>query len=105
MKIKNEKTSILPENLALSVWWPIVFIATCSVCYLHAIYWKEVSYQEVLGKIHQLENEKVLILQQQQELRDQINSQSDPAWVEMVLKRNLGLVPIDQVKVYFKEDS
>lgn len=42
---------------------------------------------------------------EQQELILQIESQTDPAWVEMVLKRNLGLVPEGQVKVYFKKGS
>lgn len=34
-------------------------------------------------------------------LTRQINSQSDPAWIEMVMKKELGLVPEGQVKIYF----
>lgn len=38
-------------------------------------------------------------------LMRQINSQSDPAWIEMVLKKELGLVPEGQIKVYFTTDT
>lgn len=31
----------------------------------------------------------------------EINSQSDPAWVELMLMKNLGLVPEGQIKVFF----
>lgn len=34
-------------------------------------------------------------------LTRQINSQSDPSWIEMVLKKELGMVPEDQIKIYF----
>jgi hypothetical protein len=38
---------------------------------------------------------------QNEYLTRQINSQSDPAWIEMVMKKELGLVPEGQVKIYF----
>ena len=38
---------------------------------------------------------------QKEYLTRQINSQSDPAWIEMVMKKELGLVPEGQVKIYF----
>lgn len=37
----------------------------------------------------------------QRNLIRQINSQSDPAWVELLLKRELGLVPEGQKKIHF----
>ena len=36
-------------------------------------------------------------------LKKSINSQSDPAWIEMVLKKELGLVPEGQTKIYFPD--
>lgn len=44
-------------------------------------------------------------LLRQENLKRQINSQSDPAWVEMVLKKELGLVPEGQIKVYFSNGT
>ena len=66
---------------------------------------KNNSYEEMLTRLHSLEKEKAIAMAEQQELILQIESQADPAWVEMVLKRNLGLVPEGQVKVYFKKGS
>jgi hypothetical protein len=82
-------------------WWVIVFVALCSVLYLHAMRQKEASYKEMMSRLEILQQEKVLAQAQQEELLLQIQSQSDPAWVELVLKRNLGMVPEGQTKVYF----
>jgi len=82
--------------------WVVVFMVACSSFYLHAIGQKESEYKEMVARLQTLEKEKEFVLQQQQELALQIKSQSDPAWVEMVLKRNLGLVPMGQTKVYFQ---
>lgn len=48
-----------------------------------------------------LQQEKDKLLQEQSDLKLQVNSQSDPAWVELTLKRKLGLVPEGQKKVFF----
>ena len=32
----------------------------------------------------------------------QVGSQSDPEWVQLVLKRKLGLIPAGQEKIYFE---
>jgi len=85
-------------------WWVIAFVALCGVIYLHGVRQKNITYQEMTGRLQILETEKALALAQQEELLLQIQSQSDPAWVEMVLKRNLGLVPEGQTKVYFHQN-
>ena len=82
-------------------WWVIAFIALCGVLYLHGVRQKNIAYQEMTARLQKLETEKALAISEQEELLLQIQSQSDPAWVEMVLKRNLGLVPDGQTKVYF----
>jgi hypothetical protein len=85
-------------------WWVIAFVALCAVLYLHGVRQKNIAYQEMAGRLQILEKEKARILTEQEELLLQIQSQSDSAWVEMVLKRNLGLVPEGQTKVYFHQD-
>lgn len=45
-------------------------------------------------KAKQEKNHELLVLQ--------IHSASDPAWIELVLKRELGLTPEGQTKVVFK---
>lgn len=48
-----------------------------------------------------LKSELKMLEDQKEYLSRQINSQSDPSWIEMVMKKELGLVPEGQVKIYF----
>lgn len=52
-----------------------------------------------------LEKQKKEALKLQQQLILEINSQSDPAWVELVLIKVLGLLPEGQTKVYFNKPT
>ncbi|CAM0117557.1 hypothetical protein [Rhabdochlamydiaceae symbiont of Dictyostelium giganteum] len=66
---------------------------------------KENNYQLLLVKLNSLEEEKREAISSQEELLLQIQSQSDPEWVEMVLKRQLGMVRHGQTKIYFHNNS
>ena len=46
-------------------------------------------------------NKKKEAFATKEHLLEQLESQDDPLWVEMLLKKNLGLVPKGQVKVVF----
>jgi hypothetical protein len=94
----REKRHWLQRN-----WWVIAFASLCGVLYLHGVRQKNTAYFEMTARLQGLEAEKALALADQEELLLQIQSQSDPAFVEMVLKRNLGLVPEGQTKVYFHQ--
>lgn len=37
------------------------------------------------------------------QLKEEVNSQSDPAWIELVLKKELGLIPEGQIKIVFND--
>ena len=58
-------------------------------------------YQQLTEQSAHLQIEKQKLLLRQQNLQLQINSQSDRAWVELILMKELGLVPEEQRKVYF----
>ncbi len=85
-----------------SSWWVVVFGLVCLLFYFQASQTKNKVYNEAALQLKSLENEKNIALATREELLLQLQSQSDPAWVEMVLKRNLGVVPEGQVKVYFQ---
>jgi hypothetical protein len=53
------------------------------------------------SQLQTLLNRRQMAIQQQNKLKQQLNSQSDPAWIEIVLKRELGLIPEGQIKVLF----
>lgn len=59
---------------------------------------KEVLNQQLTALLE--EKEKAMKIQEKLLLT--INSQSDPAWIELVLFRELGLVPEGAAKVWFK---
>ena len=84
--------------------WFFLCLAGAALFYLHFMREKSRTYDEMTLQLHQFEKDKVEALKTHADLMLQIQSQSDPAWVEMVLKRNLGLVPEGQVKVYFHNE-
>ena len=57
--------------------------------------------KELTIQLKQLKSEKEKALDLQKSLLMQINSQSDPAWIELTLRKVLGVVPEGQTKVFF----
>lgn len=97
---------VLSKCLSVMVsWsWVIGFVAICLVSYANAFRKKEMQ-KHILGqRCYDLIKERNCILAEQDELRLQINSQSDPLWIEMTLMKGLGLVPEGQKKILFDED-
>jgi hypothetical protein len=84
----------------LGGWFFLALAGALLFCF-YAIREKKHAYTEVTAKLHELEKERNDALEAHADLLLQIQSQSDPAWVEMVLKRNLGMIREGQVKVYF----
>jgi hypothetical protein len=56
-------------------------------------------------QITQASSETKRQLKIQESLKREIQSQNDPAWVELVLIRCLGLVPEGSTKVYFSDSG
>lgn len=82
-------------------WWVWLFLLLCALGLRMATERREAlhlaleaEYLEVTGRI-------VIAKSRQEELQLQLQSQSDPAWIEVTLMRWLGLVPEGQTKVYF----
>ena len=53
------------------------------------------------AKVDLLEEQLHLAADNREDLLLQIESQSDPSWTEMLIKKHLGMVPFGQTKVYF----
>jgi hypothetical protein len=82
-------------------WWTILLLLFCYGVYLHAMHKKKELYVELKTKVDLLEQQLVTARDTREDLLLQIQSQSDPAWIEMLLKKHLGMVPFGQTKVYF----
>lgn len=95
----------LYETLIIRSWWVLCFLAICYFFHAHAMQNKEQVRGELMGRLHSFEGEKERALMEREDLMLQINSQSDPSWIQMTLMKGLGVVPEGQTKVYFKKDE
>lgn len=102
--IESSKTSVMSqmiEEFFIRSWWVILFVLGCYVCYEHGLKKKDNDFAKLQLHYFDLQKKKKFLLLQQEELSRQVNSQSDPAWVELVLMKGLGLTPEGQTKVLF----
>jgi hypothetical protein len=102
--MKPHSPSRAPKPWYSQTRWLVAVFILCAAVYLHALRQKDRTYQAATSQLQTLEQEKQAALAQQEDLLSEIHSQSDPAFVEMCLKRNLGLVPEGQTKVYFHKE-
>jgi hypothetical protein len=98
-KTKREKVLDL---FVMRSWWVLLFAAGCYLLYSQGMHKKREAYLELVARSKTLEAEKKRVLEEQEDLLLQINSQNDPAWIEMTLLKKVGMVPEGQVKVYFE---
>ena len=82
-------------------WWVVAFIFGCAILYEHGLKERSRLYQQLTEQAAALAKEKTFALDTQARLQRQINSQNDPAWVELTLMKQLGVVPKGQKKIYF----
>lgn len=83
-------------------WWVFLFMIFCFFCYEQAARHLGNDFNKLHQQLETLQTAMQNSLALQEDLRLQINSQSDPAWIELTLMKGLGLVPEGQIKVYFK---
>lgn len=85
-------------------WWTVLFILFCYGFYLHGMHKKKQLFQELSQNVEILEKQLYAAVEKREDLLLQIDSQDDPAWIEMLIKKQLGMVPFDQTKVYFEKE-
>lgn len=88
----------------LRSWWMFLFLGLCYLFYSHGIDKKKKAFSEFKQRLSDLELEKQVALAEREDLLLQINSQSDPAWIQLMLMKGLGVVPEGQQKVYFEKE-
>lgn len=86
-------------------WWVLCFCLGAAFLYFHCIQEKRAKLADVSLRLDSLREEKVQAIQEREMLRLQINSQSDPSWIEMILMRDFGMVPEGWLKVHFALSS
>lgn len=84
-------------------WWVFLFCAATVLAHVHFFKEKTAAICLLNGRLQEMEKEKELAFQKREALHLRIASQSDPAWIEMILMRDLGVVPEGFLKVHFKK--
>ena len=84
-------------------WWVLLFCLITAAVHFHFMKEKRGALRSLSARLHDMEVEKLLALEGREDLELRIASQNDPAWIEMVLIRDLGVVPEGFLKVHFKK--
>ena len=89
------------SNQFFSNWWVVGFCALCLIGYIEGMKSRSLMAQELKFKISEMEKEVHLSSQENEELSLQLASRDDPAWIELVLLKQVGVVPDGFLKVHF----
>ena len=89
------------ERLFWNLWWVILIFLLGLIILEQSLKSLQKEQDQLRQQYRHLIQEKEKALALKNKLKLKINSQSDPAWVELTLKKRLGLVPEGQIKVLF----
>ena len=82
-------------------WWVIAVLGILYLLYFQSVREKRGVIAQLDGRIEQLDEAKQSCLEKRDELLLKIGSFDDPAYVEMTLMKQVGVVPEGQTKVFF----
>ena len=91
------------ENFILHTWVTALFSLLCFMAFEHAMKNRELNYLKLLNQREDLLQEKENALELQTGLLLQVNSESDPAWIELKLMEKLGVAPEGYKKIFFSQ--
>ena len=101
---QSKKSKPLLNTLAdffIRSWWVVLFILCCYFGYEQELLKKDHDFAMLQTQYDDLLQKNLQAKAHQEDLLRQINSQSDPAYVELILMKGLGLAPEGQTKVLF----
>lgn len=93
------------ETIFFRSWWVILFILLCLFLFEHAVEKRNRDYSRLSIQLAELQSTKVQAVKEQEDLLLQINSESDPAWIELTLMLGLGMVSENQTKIFFTKNE
>ena len=85
-------------------WWMVTFLLLSALFFWQNSRKTHYVAQDLEHRFREILEQKRLVAMEREDLLLQIQSQSDPKWVELVLMRRLGLTPVGQTKVYFEQN-
>jgi hypothetical protein len=84
-------------------WWVLSFCLVAAIGFAHAMKSRHAVLADLKFRLSEMEQEYAGLCQLKEDLSLQIASENDPAWVELVLLRQMGVVPEGFLKVHFKQ--
>lgn len=93
----------LIEELVIKSWWVYAFILLNIIGFSFGFKQLDAKAHELSVSITMMQNAKLLQEKRQEDLFFKLKSLEDPKSVEMILKKELGMVPEGQKKIYFSE--
>jgi hypothetical protein len=91
------------KKLLIRSWWTVAFCVLCSAFYFQSAHNHSSTLADLSSRYRDMEKEKRIAAQERDELNVRLQSESDPAWIEMILMKELGVVPEGWTKVHFKK--
>ncbi|MEI6242785.1 MAG: hypothetical protein WCP39_05205 [Chlamydiota bacterium] len=89
------------KNFIFRFGWVLLFMLCTFIGYFHVMKKKQEEIASLDKRLQEIEREKELVTLAKEDLLMRIQSHGDPAWVEMVLMKELGVVPEGKMKVHF----
>jgi hypothetical protein len=83
-------------------WWVFLFCFVTSCVYFPSMKRKRLAFAGASLQLEEMEKQRQHLASAKELLSLRLASQSDPAWIEMILMRDLGVVPEGYLKVYFQ---
>lgn len=96
--------SIIWTELFVRSWWVWVCCIVCFGLYEQAARALQQEITELESEISLCSKKLELVMHIQEELKLQLGSLQDPAWIEQILIQHLGVVPEGYTKIYFKNE-
>lgn len=100
-----QESEVFKRPMIAQNWWVLLIIGISYLLYAQGVQKKKEALFQLEKRLLVLQQEKGAALELQNELKLQVESQKDPAWIEMTLMKGLGLVPDGQRKVYFQKNN
>lgn len=82
--------------------WVLVFCLVTTFVYSQSIKRKRALVQEYSFRLSEMDKQQRLVCSELEYLQLKIASINDPDWIELILMRDLGVVPDGYLKVHFK---
>ncbi len=93
------------REIIINSWWVYIILFCGLFVFNQAIKKRNNDIVKLESRLYNLSSEKIFMENEKDDLTLRLHSQSDPEWVELILRKELGVVPDGFIKVHFTKNS